>query len=393
MTPSRPLRPRFRQSVVVAAALVVLAACTRHEADRAPKAEFIMIAGDSAYWVQNDGRGVKVRGSPLVLARVDGRFEELYVVDEDRSFENALFVGQRLYQRDLITGDSAEIFRDTVVPRLSERYERRNPEARRLAPDEDPGEEPAVSASAEVSVLAVHGPFLSIEYHVDTAGATDDGWHMTRHAVIDLRTSKQVSLSDVVGQEEASSVLTRARRLFRQTLDSVRADARPAAQRAARSIAHFRFDPTSFSLAAPNSTLMIAFSAPGAGTGGEGFTMPMRPLAVHEPAWWAEVREALPSATREREERWAAGPYTVKALYDTVSQPATITLIDSTGHEFPVTSVTPPVHRIYWLDRPPIDKVQRSALTRAFDEAAQYDATTRTAQHEMPVHTKLAAIR
>lgn len=393
MTPSRPLRPRFRHSLVVTAAFLGLAACTRQQADRAPKAEFIVVAGDSAFWVQNDGRGVKVRGSPLVLARVDGRFEELYVVDEDRSFENALFVGQRLYQRDLITGDSAEIFRDTVVPRLSERYERRNPEARRLAPDEDPGEEPAVSASADVSVLGVHGPFLSLEVHVDTAGATDGGWHMTRHAVIDLRTSKQVSLSDVVGQAEASSALTRARRLFRETLDSVRADARPAAQRAARSIEHFRFDPTSFSLAAPNGTLMIAFSAPGAGTGGEGFTMPMRPLAVREPAWWAEVREALPTSTREREERWAVGSYTVRALYDTVAQPVTISLIDSTGHEFPVTSVTPPVHRVYWLDRPPIDKVQRDALTRAFDEAAMYDASTRTAQHAAPRPTTLASIR
>ena len=53
-----------------------------------------MVAGDSAYWVQNDGRGIKVRGSPLVLARVDGRFQELYVVDDDRSFENALFAAK-----------------------------------------------------------------------------------------------------------------------------------------------------------------------------------------------------------------------------------------------------------------------------------------------------------
>lgn len=349
-----------------------------------------MVAGDSAYWVQNDGRGIKVRGSPLVLARVEGRFVELYVVDEDRSFENALFVGQRLYQRDLITGDSAEIFRDTVVTRLAERYERRNPEARRLAPDEDPGEEPTVSASADVSVLSVNGPFLSLEYHVDTAGADDDGWHMTRHGVVDLRTSRQVSLADVLGQEEAASVIARGRTLFRETLDSVRSDTRPVARRAARAIQHFRFDPTSFSLVAPNGTLMIAFSAPGEGSGGEGFTMPMRPLAVREPAWWADASVALPTSTREREELWTTGAYTVKASYDSTDRPVAIALVDSGGREYPVEEVSPPVHRIYWLDRPPIDKVQRNALTRAFDEAAMYDASARTALGLIPRGPTLA---
>jgi hypothetical protein len=367
MTPSRPRRPPFRRSLAVAATLLGLAACTRHDAGRAPEAEFIMVAGDSAYWVRNDGRGVKVRGSPLVLARVEGRFVELYVVDEDRSFENALFVGQRLYQRDLITGDSAEIFRDTVVPRLAERYQRRNPDARRLAPDEDPGEEPTVSASAEVSVLSVNGPFLSLEYHVDTAGADDDGWHMTRHAVVDLRTSRLVSLADILGPEESASAVARGRAIYRETLDS-----------------------TSFSLVAPNGTLMIAFSAPGQGSGGEGFTMPMRPLAVREPAWWTDARDALPTSTREREELWTTGAYSVKAAYDSTDRPVAIALVDSGGREYPVEDVSPPVHRIYWLDRPPIDKVQRNALTRAFDEAAMYDASARSARGPAPRGPTLA---
>lgn len=93
------------QRVLVALALALLVACTRHEGDKAPKGEFLLAAGDSTYWVRNQGPGIKMRGSPLVLARLDGRFSELYVVDDDRSFEDALFVGQRLFQRDLITGD------------------------------------------------------------------------------------------------------------------------------------------------------------------------------------------------------------------------------------------------------------------------------------------------
>jgi len=380
MTP-RPLRrPRATRPTRAAAALLLflVAACTRHKGDDAPRVEFLLSAGDSTYWVENRGTGVKLRGSPMVIARVENRFMELYVVDEDRSFENALFIGQRLYQRDLITGDSIAIFRDTLVPRLAERYERRNPEARRLEPDEDPVNEPANSASAEVSVLAVHGPFLSLEHHVDTAGTGDDAWHMTRHVVLDLRTGTPVGLTDILGAEAAGSVIARGRTLFRETIDSVRRDRRPNAQRAAQSLNRFRFDPTSFSLVAPNGTLMVAFSAPGQGTGGEGFVLPLRPLPVQEPAWWTNAREALPSTTREREEHWQRAGYTVRAVYDTAS-PVRLTLVDSGGREFPVGTLTAPVHRIYWLDSPPIDRVQRNALTRAFNEAALYDAAARTA--------------
>jgi hypothetical protein len=391
MTP-RPSRRPPGLTAVLAAALLVAGGCTRHEADQAPLADFLLAAGDSTYWVENRGPGIKVRGSPLVIARVDSRFVELYVVDEDRSFENALFLGQRLYMRDLITGDSLEIFRDSLVPRMAELYERRNPEARRLEPDEDPVEEPALTASAEVSVLAVHGPFLSLEHHVDTAGSGDDSWHMTRHLVLDLRTGKQVSLTDVLGGEAASSVAARGRRLYRETVDSVRLDRRPQARRAARALDRFRFDPASFSLAAPNGTLMIAFSAPGQGSGGEGFVLPLRPLPVTEPAWWVDARRALPTATGEREERWERADYTVRAVYDTAG-PVRLALLDSAGREFSAGSLSAPVHRIYWLDDPPIDRVQRNALVRAFNEAAMYDESARTAHGSLPLPRAALASR
>jgi hypothetical protein len=381
MTPSpRPThRPRRVQRALVAGALLSLCLACAERANKAPPAEFIVAAGDSTYWVNSEAAGIRLRGSPMVLARLDGRFLELYVVDDDRSFENALFVGQRLYQRDLVSGDSTEIFRDTLVPSLAEKYARSHPDARRLGPDEDPGEEPGVSATAEVSVLGVHGPFLSVEYHVDTSGVGDESWHMTRHAVVDLRTGAHATLGDVLGPSEASTVLTRARKLYNETLDSIRKDRREAARRAARSIAHFRFDPTSFSLTAPNGTLMIAFSAPGQGSGGEGFVLPMRPIPVTEPAWWTDARAALPTSTREREEVWSRGAYSVKAAYDSTARPVRLSLVDSAGHEFQIGGVAAPVHRIYWLDRPPIEKAQRSALSRAFDEAASYGDAVRAA--------------
>src|SRR5205085_1541992 len=132
-------------------------------------------------------------------------------------------------------------------------------------------------------------------------------------------------------------------------------------------------------LAGPNGTLMIAFSAPGQGIGGEGFVLPVRPIPVAEPAWWSDARGALPTTTREREERWTRGSYTVKATYDTIARPVKISIVDSAGREFRVGEITAPVHRIYWLDRPALDPKQRAALTKAFDEAALYDESARTA--------------
>jgi hypothetical protein len=372
-------RSALRGNVTHAVVVLTVSACAGPRTPPPPFAEFVVAAGDSSYWVRSDARGLRMRGAPIVLAHVDGRFRELYVVDEDRSYENAWFVGQALYQRDLVTGDSSVIFRDSLVAALAARYGRAHPEARPLAPDEEPAEEPASSASAELSVLAVHGPYLSIEYHVDTSGAGDDVWHMTRHVVLDVRSNRRVQLSDLLGHSLATTVLGRARRLYRETVDSVLRDQRPLARRAARSITRFRFDPMSFALAAPKGALMIAFSAPGQGSGGEGFVLPLRPIAVSEPEWWAEAREALPTSVSDREERWERPGYRVRAAYDTIVLPVRLILEDSTGREFAIGGMTAPVHRIYWLDNPAFDDAQRTALIRAFDEAASYDEALRTA--------------
>jgi hypothetical protein len=378
--PRGSLRRSLGRCAAVAASITVVAvACTRERND-APRTEFIVAAGDSSYWIRSDASGITLRGSPLVLARLDGRFMELYVEDDDHSFENAVFVGQRLYERDIATGDSMEIFHDTVVPTLADRYQRAHPDLEPLGPDEDPNEDAATSATADVTVLGVHGPYLSLEYQVDTTGSGDDVWRTTRHGVIDMRTGTPATLSDIIGPEQARTITGRARSLYAETIDSIRANHTPEGRRAARAIGHFRFDPTSFSLAAPNGTLMIAFSAPGQGTGGEGFVLPLRPIPVVEPTWWRDARAALPTESREREERWTRGSYTVRAAYDSGSLSARLTLVDSAQRAFTIGGVSAPVHRIYWLDQPRLDTSMRNALSRAFDEAAAYDEDTRAAQ-------------
>src|SRR5260221_94548 len=84
-----------------------------------PTAEFIVAAGDSAYWVASDTAGLRVRGAPLELARVDGQFVEVYVVDDERSFGEADLVGQSVYKRDLRSGDSVRVFTDSIVPDIA----------------------------------------------------------------------------------------------------------------------------------------------------------------------------------------------------------------------------------------------------------------------------------
>lgn len=397
-THARNRASRRLRASIVAGTVAFASACVGRDAEppAPPRAEFIVAAGDSSYWVRSDGSAITLRGSPMVLARLGERFLELYVVDEDETFENAQFVGQRLFERDLLSGDSTEIFRDTLVASLAARYARRHPDARRLSPEEEPAEEPATSAAADLSVIGVHGPFLSLEYHVDTTIASSaDTWHTTRHFVIDLRTGTQSTLAQIVGPDEARSVVARGRKVFRETVDSIRRDPRPAARRAARAIRNFHFDPGSFSLTAPNGTLMVAFSAPGRGSGGEGFVLPMRPIPVTEPSWWAgaDARGALPTSTQEREELWARPGYTLKAVYDTAARPAALTLLDSAGHAFPVGAVSAPVHRVYWLDRPALDRRARAALTRAFDEAALYDEDARTARDDVPARRARFALR
>ena len=115
--------PQLRRALALATLVGVAACRDARVADpaRAPSVDFVLSAGDSSYWVTSTGGTVQLRGAPLELARVDDRFYELYVVDDDRSYEEAVFVGQRIFRRDLITGDSLLVYEDTIVPRLAAR--------------------------------------------------------------------------------------------------------------------------------------------------------------------------------------------------------------------------------------------------------------------------------
>ena len=345
-----------------------------------PRAEFLVAIQDSTFWISTTGAKVRTRGAPLILARYDGRFHELYVADDDRSFQDAMLVGLRLYRRDLQSGDSAVVFEDSIVPRIAREYLAAHPRAHRLAPDEDGDEEPATQATADFQVVDVHGPYLSFEYHVDVAQPNARPWHAIRRGVIDLRSGHPAGLSDLFPGNVASALIDSGRHELSSALDSLRGDSRETARRAVATLSRARFDDKSFVLTVPDSHVAVEFDVPQRGADVPDDVLPLDPLRPAQPNWWPDLAREFPVAEDDLD-RWHpfvdGSGYDVLARYDSSAETARISL-SNRGTEWPIRIVAAPVLHLFWLDQPPLDSAQRHALSRAFDEASLYDETTRT---------------
>jgi len=159
-----------------------------------PVAEFLVSAGDQTYWIRSDNSGLRIRGSPLILARTGGRYYEIFVGEIDRSFPRALLSGERVFRRELATGDSAVIYDDTTVVRLSDEYHRKHPTAQLLGPDDDPEDDIEITAVGETDVLNVLGPYVALEHRLSIERADEHDMDDTTRTVIDLRNGKPVAL-------------------------------------------------------------------------------------------------------------------------------------------------------------------------------------------------------
>lgn len=365
--------------VCLAAAL----ACGRDDQPHPPAAEFLVAAGDSTVWVRSGDAGMRARGSAILLAEVDGRFHEVYVADDDRSFYNAVFIGQRVYRRDLITGDSSIMYEDSIVPDLARAYAARHPTERRLAPDEEADETPRSMATVEVEVLALVGPYLSVAYHSDTHLEQGEEYHSTRHGVIDLRAGRPTTIARLFGREAADTIVARGRRAFGAALDSILAAGDSRASRAAESIAGFDFDPSSWALYEEAGEPVVAFLVPGRGERADGLALPLEPVTAPTLEWWRDdVIPTLPTERSDSADRWARGDYSVVARYEPAGDRTRISVRDSVGRDWQASNLPVPVHRIHWLDSPPIDSITRHGLGRAFDESVLYSEEARSVRHD-----------
>ena len=369
----------------LAAALpfVLLAACSDKPRGSSsepvpPAAEFVLTAGDSAFWIASDGRDIRVRGAPLELARLDGRFFEVYVVDDDHSFQSAELVGQSVYRRDLRTGDSVLDYRDSIVPRLAIEYASKYPDDHRIAPDDDTDESPLWNAASTLDLDDVHGPFLSYTVHTDVERESAPLWHTSRRGVIDLRTGHAATLADVAGADQ-ENVAHRRDEALKVVLDSVRRTRDERGARASAALSHYRLDAGSFGITTVDGGPAVAFAVPGAGYGDAGHMLPLAPIRIANPSWWGDVSATLPVGSADgSRDVWRHGAYEVLVRYDSIGN-ARVSLRDKSAREWAVARVGSPAMRVFWLDQPALDADTRHALARAFQEAASYGALARVA--------------
>lgn len=377
------LHPSPRLTIVFVLLAAVTACADGHSPPPSapPKAEFLLTTRDSTFWVTSDATGVHVRGSPILLARFSGRFFEVYASDDDYSYADALLVGQRVYRRDVRSGDSTLVLGDTLVPRIARAYARAHPDEDPLDPGEDTNDDPGTAATAEVDIGDIFGPYMSYQYHADVALEDSDAWQTARSGVIDLRSARPVRLSDLFGVTGGQ----RADALGRSAYESTRASARRAAidrgeggRRVLAALEHLRFDESSFMLASVHRQPAVIFDVPGTGHGGDGNLLELDPVPLPAVSWWTEVRPVLPD-TQHGIARWRHGDLGVLARYDSSGDYAQLALTDDARHEWPVAVVGGPVERVDWIDRPTISAEERRALLRAFDDATSYDDRSRLA--------------
>ena len=378
-----PSLPPLRALRLFAVAMLAAVACrdaTPSVPVPPPAAEFVLAAGDSAFWVTSGNGSVHVRGAPLELARVNGRFYEIYVADDDRSFEDAVLVGQRIYRRDLITGDSLLVYEDTIVPHLAQLYAKLHPDDVRIDPDDEGNDDPLWRATTTIDLADLHGAFLSYTLHADVERNDEPLWHTSRRGVLDLATGREASLTNVAGGDEVAVERRRAE-VVATTLDSVRTGGNRIDHARTEALLHsFRLDPRSFVLTTVDGQPAVAYALTGQGAGEAGHLLALPPIPLGAPAWWRDVASTFPiSSSDGLRDVWRNARYDVVVRYDSTGEAARLVIRDTTSREWVVGRVPSPAQRVFWLDQPPIDTIARRALGRAFDESALYDESVRSA--------------
>ncbi len=353
-------------------------ACGGAKSPAPPTADLIIATADSSYWVTSGAHGLRTRGVPMLLARIDGRFREIYVADDDRSYFDAVLVGQRLWSRDLVRGDSVELFADTLVPRFAKAYARAHPDDTPLAKDDETAAHPRISVTADLEVIGVHGPYVSYEYRTDmdvTGERTNTDRHTARRAVLDVRTGKDVTVAALFGGEAAGRAEIAANAEWKLARDSLLALRDGRSTRAQHAVASFTFDPTSFTIESRGGEPRVVYAVPGEVSRGSMSAVELEPRAVPVMPWWNDLRTELPAGP-DSLLTWKHRGLELRAVLSDDGDVARLTLRDSTRTDWRVGAVTAPVWRVIWLDAN-VSAEDRKALKRAFNDASMYSDDSR----------------
>jgi hypothetical protein len=372
-----------RRLTVRALCTVVCALCACDKPAPRPDREFLLVTADSTFWVTASGSEMKARGVPMLVARIDGRFTELYVTDDDRSYYDAVFIGHRLFARDLQRGDSLELHRDTLVSRLAAEYAKAHPGDQPLSPDEPENDNASIRATSDIEILGIHGAYLSYEHHTDVDTRDEnssDHRHQYRRGVLDARTGKPALLAQLFGEDAATAAAGDAQREWSAAKDSLIARAGTGAARARRAISDFSFDRESFAIGSDGQSATVRFAPPARGTNPDIEPIELQSKRVASPAWWAEAAAELPLAPGDTG-RWAHGGDTLVVGLASGPRAWTVTLKSGASSHF-AARVSSAVERVIWLDST-VSDADRAALVRAFDEAGSYDGQRQVAGGEM----------
>jgi hypothetical protein len=337
---------------------------------------FIVAAGDSTFLVEASASDVQVHRAPVLLARLDSAFHELYLVDRDFSFHDAMFIGQAVYRRNLVTGDSVLVWEDRRIREVALAWRRRHPGEVPLAPDEEGSEDPTTQASTETELLDVVGPYMSYELHLDIDAEQEPHEHLTRRGVIDIRTGHHVTLSDLTDSVTAHDAIEHGRRSFRAAIDSVRRTTDARAARARELVDGFHFDATSFELVEVDGNLVASFYAPGSGARVGGYALPHGDASLGRAPWMREVIDTRPTTYADDRLEWQDSVMHLVATVRTTGESAALEFVRGRQRRH-LTDVPTPVLRVFRLRD---DRVQRDALRRVFTEWSPTTATPTNAR-------------
>ncbi|MES3035836.1 MAG: hypothetical protein V4813_17660 [Gemmatimonadota bacterium] len=361
--------------------LVPMLACTpAPRATARPSAEFLVVSDDSTAWVRTAADTVVVKRAPMLLATLDARLVEIYVAEDPIEFAEATFLVTRVFRRDLVTGDSTQVFADSTVLREALAYVRAHPADERLEDDEPPSPS-ARSLEASITPMEVVGSTLGLEVHVDrTVGEL--GTHDTYRATVEMRNGTRLRLADLVPAADASATEQVARQHLTAAILLAGRREGSVGKAASRALAALTFDSLSFTLTREGDSLAARFLAHDEQVIDEtrdSHRFSIEPVAMPAPAWWTGARATLPRLLSDSSSRIDVGGLALDVAYD--SEEVAMIAARTTAGPRPVTRMRGPVRRVISVSDSVIQPAGqwRGALERAFSESGYYSDQVRAA--------------
>ena len=316
----------------------------------------------------------------MLIATLNGRLIEIYVADEAINFADATFLVNRVYRRDLVSGDSTLVFADSAGLRDAMTYLRSHPNAQRLD-DDEPATEGARAFESAITPTVVIGTTIGLEVH-DDHRVGELGTHDSYRATVDLLTGRRLSLAGILSPVQAAATIGTARQNLVAAV--VLAGRREGAvgKAASRAIAALPFDSLSFSLTRSGDSLAVQFLAHDEQVIDEvrdTHRFALEPVPVPPPAWWVAARRALPLLLPDSSTRFDVGTVSLIVTYDADDVAVVAARTGTTTRA--VTRMRGPLRRVITVGDSliaPRDQWRR-ALERAFSESGYYSEQVRAA--------------